>query len=446
MRTVWLQPLSLGLLLLFAPRLADAQAPMSAPVAPIQVGVAAAVRGTVELTRPEAVGRVVQSGQPVFLGDHIQTDAQGSLQVLLADETVFTIGPNSALTIDEFIYDPNTNMGKVSASIAKGVFRFVTGKIAQKQPTAMQVKLPAGEIGIRGTMVLGQVEGQHSVVMLLGPGAHNNTGDPPGQITVSNTVGQRVESVDIVRPGFGTEIPSLDAPPATPFQMPAAKVEAMMGALATPAAQPSSESGGGSGSRGAVSGAALAGQDQAVAMVASVNLEGAAQLAAVFGTVSAEASQQIADGVNKFFQGVATLDDLRTIETGQFHYAFSEPRFIQTQQSGAPVSIGGLLDAKVNIDFGARTIGGGNSFIRVNTNCCGGNILEQIPFPSNSFSTGSGQAVFGTQVSDITAALSIKKSGSEIAKTADLALIYNDGTNVGAGAIFGEDQTSGLAP
>src|SRR5581483_7297571 len=97
---------------------------------------------------------IIGSGQPLYLNDAVTTDAQGRLQVLLLDETVFTIGPNSSMVLDSFVYDPNGS-SKLSARILKGVFRFVTGKIAKKRPSDMEVKMPVGVIGIRGTIVAG---------------------------------------------------------------------------------------------------------------------------------------------------------------------------------------------------------------------------------------------------------------------------------------------------
>jgi hypothetical protein len=71
--------------------------------------------------------------------------------VLLLDETVFTIGPNGDMVIDEFVYDPNNSRDKITARLQKGVFRWVTGEVARKNPANMKVTLPVGAIGIRGT-------------------------------------------------------------------------------------------------------------------------------------------------------------------------------------------------------------------------------------------------------------------------------------------------------
>ncbi|MDD5218039.1 MAG: FecR family protein, partial [Candidatus Omnitrophica bacterium] len=138
------------------------------------IGVAAAVKGSVQLSREGSVGKVIESGANIFLGDQISTDDKGRLQILLLDETVFTIGPNSAMTIDQFVYDPANHDGEIKAKIVKGTFRFVTGQITHKKPNRMRVDLPAGSIGVRGTIVEGQVDGMHSFVALMGPGDGNN--------------------------------------------------------------------------------------------------------------------------------------------------------------------------------------------------------------------------------------------------------------------------------
>ncbi len=118
-------------------------------------GVSAAVRGEVMLAQSVGeVGVLVESGMPVYLGDRITTSAHSGMQILLLDETVFTIGPNSDLAIDEFVYDPVTGDGRIVADMARGVVRFVTGKIPLKNPSSMDVNLPVGSIGIRGTIGL----------------------------------------------------------------------------------------------------------------------------------------------------------------------------------------------------------------------------------------------------------------------------------------------------
>lgn len=189
-----------------------------------QVGVAAAVRGRVErIAYSQApaqgsapIGEVIASGQPIFHNDQINSGPDSGLQIILVDKTVFTIGPNSGMKIDEFVYDPNTQSGKLTASVTKGTFRFVTGQIAGTRPSDMQVKLPNATLGIRGTIVAGSVEGNTSQVVLLGPGNERSGIDRIGRLTVTSTGGN---SVELNRPGFGTVVQG-NAPPLPAFRLP----------------------------------------------------------------------------------------------------------------------------------------------------------------------------------------------------------------------------------
>lgn len=197
--------------LLLSAALSASAAGVPAPGALTNIGVAAAVRGAVSARAPGApAGRVVGSGKPVFLNDHVATGPDARLQILLLDETTFTIGPNSDMVLDEFVYDPASGAGKVTAEITKGAFRFVTGKVARRKPEDMQVKIPVGTIGIRGTMVEGAVDGLNADILLAGPGPDNNAQERPGGITVTTAGG----STDIDSSGYGTSIRGGGAPSA----------------------------------------------------------------------------------------------------------------------------------------------------------------------------------------------------------------------------------------
>jgi hypothetical protein len=82
-------------------------------------------------------------------GTRVVTGPGGRLQFLLPDETVFTLGPNSDMIIDDYVFDPATSATKFSAQIARGAFRFVSGKISHRKD--VNIKIPVGTIGVRGT-------------------------------------------------------------------------------------------------------------------------------------------------------------------------------------------------------------------------------------------------------------------------------------------------------
>ena len=164
--------------------------PMTAPRAE-QIGVTAALRGAVVRTASLQTGTPIgqmSSGQKVFLGDDIKVGAQGRLQVMLLDETVFTLGANSVMRIDEFVYDPGrANIARLTTSIKSGAFRFVSGRVARLNNDAMKVKLPAATIGVRGTSVGGEVEEDGTATLiLLGPAPNSALGLHAGTISVAN--------------------------------------------------------------------------------------------------------------------------------------------------------------------------------------------------------------------------------------------------------------------
>ena len=74
------------------------------------------------------------------------------MQLLFVDKTSMTIGPNSDLTIDEYVYDPNAGSGKLAATLGKGALRFVGGQISHTGDA--EIKTASAMIGIRGGVAL----------------------------------------------------------------------------------------------------------------------------------------------------------------------------------------------------------------------------------------------------------------------------------------------------
>jgi len=138
--------------------------------ATIQIGAVGAIGGDVWQVDLLGNKTKLQPGSPVMFKSQITTGPTGRLQVLLNDKTVFTVGPDSAIILDEFIYDPFTDFRKVSWQVTKGVLRFVTGKVAGKRPEGVKVKLASGVLGFRGTDVAVHVaaDGTTTVTLISG--------------------------------------------------------------------------------------------------------------------------------------------------------------------------------------------------------------------------------------------------------------------------------------
>jgi len=131
-----------------------------------KVGVAAAVNPDAFSSLSGAPKSQLNIGKSIFYNERINTTGSGVVQVLLVDGSTFTVGPDSDLVIDKFVYDPKKGTGQIAASFSKGVMRFVGGKIS-KQEDAVTVNMPAGTLGIRGAITLVKASGRSATVSLV---------------------------------------------------------------------------------------------------------------------------------------------------------------------------------------------------------------------------------------------------------------------------------------
>ena len=416
-------------------------APLGVPAGMEQIGVVAAARGKVELTMPGQVGRMAQSGQPVFMGDQINTDEQGNLQILLLDETVFTIGPNSTLVIDEFVYDPKTQDGKVQASIAKGVFRYVSGKIAAKKPSNVTLKLPTATIGIRGTIVGGHVVlGGPSLAALLGPGANNNAGAQPGSFSITGT-GQNSGQQNVNHTGFGVTI-GANGSVSGVFQLSQTQIIGLTAGLAPSGGGSSSGQGGGSATNQSGQGTILTGENSNTAQ----GLNGLTDANNATSTTAAQdaAASQEAAAFGNVADGITTMQQLSRISTGIFHYVGTGT---YTPTYGSP----GTMKAWCDIDFGSKIIGGGNSRVEI-ADTYGFDRTQTGEQQGKSFANMSGPAVFswtnaqGNYGTFDKIDLTLLNSGGVIAQQATVNVDYTQTITSGPGTGYGSasgDRTAG---
>jgi hypothetical protein len=139
------------------------------------------------------------TGSKIYFGDTIIVSEQSNAQILLLDETALTIGEKSELTIDDFVYDPQTKVGKIVSNIKVGTVRVITGEISKQNPDNLEVNIPTGSVGARGTEFIVVTESdKKSTVVLLGPGKRNTLGMIPGILNVSDGS----NTVNISTPGF----------------------------------------------------------------------------------------------------------------------------------------------------------------------------------------------------------------------------------------------------
>lgn len=180
------------------------------------IGVTAAVNPQASGQAPAQQRRELRVGVNVVANERIVTTAEGQVQMLFRDESAFTIGPNSDVVLDEFVYDPVTQTGKIAFSATKGVFRLVGGKISKKTPVTL--KTPTSTIGIRGGIALVTVQpsGVTRATFLFGDSMTVESGGVEKQVT---------------RPGFSITTESADSPPSDPQPVTSEELDAALSVL-----------------------------------------------------------------------------------------------------------------------------------------------------------------------------------------------------------------------
>ncbi len=117
------------------------------------IGAAAVVLNKVEGTLEKGPVIIVQ-GDGVFRDEGVHTNIDSSAKLVLRDNTNISLGPNSSVKLDRFVYAGPAQTGTIAVNIAKGAFRFATGN-AEKQ--AYMINTPTATLGVRGTVFHGNV-------------------------------------------------------------------------------------------------------------------------------------------------------------------------------------------------------------------------------------------------------------------------------------------------
>jgi hypothetical protein len=152
--------------------------------------------GTAAITKNEVTGtlgpnrRALKLGDGVFQNESVATGDSAGAQILFADETALTMGPNSRVTLDKLVYDPTRKRGELAIRTTTGVFRFISGSGPK---AGYNIDTPMGTIGVRGTIISWAIQGPWLTLSLIEGGASLCTAarrcvelDKPGTYVVTN--------------------------------------------------------------------------------------------------------------------------------------------------------------------------------------------------------------------------------------------------------------------
>jgi hypothetical protein len=140
---------------------------LACSIARAEIGSVVDLSGTAIIKRGKEV-ITVSKGTKVEMNDRVETK-NGIANIRFKDETSVKVTENSALLIDDFVYDPkNAAGGKLSLKAAAGTVRYVSGNIAHNNPNSVKINTPTAAIAVRGTdFVMAVDETGKSLIMLM---------------------------------------------------------------------------------------------------------------------------------------------------------------------------------------------------------------------------------------------------------------------------------------
>jgi len=121
------------------------------------VGTVQKAGGTVNIVRQgETMNAKV--GLELWQNDTIRTGPDGSVGVLFKDDTSLSLGPDSALVIDEFVFAPHQGKFSIVVKMLKGTAVYISGLASRFEPDSTRFETPSASLGIRGTKFVVKVE------------------------------------------------------------------------------------------------------------------------------------------------------------------------------------------------------------------------------------------------------------------------------------------------
>lgn len=121
-----------------------------------------------EGTRTNGETRELRWNGPVFSEETVQTGPDAHTELQFIDQTHLSVGSNSQVVLDSFVYDPSQSTGDAVITFGKGVFRFVTGDMNKD---AYKLNTPSATLAIRGTIFQLLIDQMNNVIVYVEEGA-----------------------------------------------------------------------------------------------------------------------------------------------------------------------------------------------------------------------------------------------------------------------------------
>jgi hypothetical protein len=107
---------------------------------------------------------VPEAGFKLKINDTLNTGPEAAIGVIFNDETVMSIGANSELAVNEYVFNPDQSRFSFVVKMVRGTAAYMSGLIAKISPESARFITPSASIGIRGTKMVIQVEDDKGIL------------------------------------------------------------------------------------------------------------------------------------------------------------------------------------------------------------------------------------------------------------------------------------------
>lgn len=99
-----------------------------------------------------------EQGTRLLVNDVMKTGSDGAMGVILRDDTIIAMGPDSEMVLVEFVFQPEVNRFAMVTQMQKGTFSYLSGVMSTLSPESVRVETPAAMVAVNGTSFLVKVE------------------------------------------------------------------------------------------------------------------------------------------------------------------------------------------------------------------------------------------------------------------------------------------------
>ncbi len=148
----------------------------------------------------------VEFHQPVFAKDKFRTSRKSRLKVLLLDNSLIALGPNSEMKVESYLYNKKNKLRQGVIGVAHGLSMYIVNKSQKNKKSSFRIVTPTANIAARGTQGFTSSSDVNTF-----------TANKIGNVVTSNILAS-IPGVVELGPLMGNNVPK-DGPPTEPVPL-----------------------------------------------------------------------------------------------------------------------------------------------------------------------------------------------------------------------------------